>query len=146
MALSKGACPDELAMRAGERLAQHLSGLRRMERNLKELSAAVDGLEEPSMIEYKKLLSVAVKPNDYAEAGGHLGTLIEKGAIQLVKSSWLSERAEAGLPIVRRQDAPPESCWEAEEAMRRWQSQCQDGGESYARFLVVLSYAWCTSC
>ena len=46
------------------------------------------------------------------------------------------ERAAAGLPIVRRQDTPPESFWEAEQAMRRWHHY---GSE----FMIVLSYAWC---
>ena len=47
---------------------------------------------------------------------GYIGTLIDKGAILLAKSSWLDERAAAGLPIVRRQDTPAESCWNAEDA------------------------------
>ena len=79
---------------------------------------------------------------DFAEPGGHLGDLIEAGSIQLIKSTWLTARAEARLPVIRRQSAPPEACWEPQEALKRWKANT--GGNAKIFFFFGMSYSWCS--
>ena len=63
------------------------------------------------------------------EPGGQLGILLLKGAMQLVKAEWLVAQAEANVPIMSRQDAPPAALFAGEEALGHWQDTPNDGGE-----------------
>lgn len=97
--------------------------------------------DDPRVKEYERLLSVDIEPADFIEPGGHLGRLVQVGAIKFVKGSWISKQAEAKRPIPKRQSAPSEAFWDVDEFLSLWnQYQAQDVGQW---FLAAVSYGWC---
>lgn len=91
-------------------------------------------------------------PEHFEKPQGFIMTLLETGAIALVKGSYLIELADRGQPIPRRQDAPPEAFWSRQEAValfRRSATEFKKKGPDIAGllclglFLVAFSYPWC---